>query len=613
MKRFLTLLFAMLFALVLVGCGGSKPNDPNEEPDDGETPGGDVTPGGDETPTNKLSKVNVTGGKSSIKVGETIKYNVTFTPSDYADKRVTWSTSDETALTIDAEGNATGVAAKDAVYIYAQSVAEPTVKPGQKKVMVKDAGAADGEDFPDLGGYEIKIAQAEHALGNFDPELPTYTQLNKEYKLQAWQEVEEDFNCTISVVAYPSHAEWGPSRWSYILNQAAQNISDYDFLTVPDSQIGQFVEGGALLSLEDFYVLHGKNMMDPSFITSGSYKGKLYSLVEGDNNIYNVMYYNIGLLEELQKIDPTLKEPAQMFLDGTWTYAQFVSFCKQAQAAMETAFGESGKAGAEAQEYFAISGWDAYWWIGLSSNDGTPLSDVPNMQINFNTDHRTQAADVVKELYTSGVAAQAQSVDGSVTQWNDGKALFNTGDLWFVGDDTRWKKDQWGENTKYGYVPWPMPNDMTLDNYRLALGGTACWVMPIGRNYDAYGDDCNAENIYWAVVEMLQRTEKYYTGSATYDKDLALAAVAARYAHSEASQQAYIYVQGLIEDGKGYYDPLSSPDNPIGSLYTPSAEGITTIKTAVNSYCVKNTVQTWAEATASLVPILQESMRKAFS
>jgi hypothetical protein len=610
MKRFLTLLFVMFFALVLVGCGGSKPEPKPEEP--GENP---ENPGEqpEEPETSKLSKVSITG-KSSIKVGETLQYTAVFTPSDYADQRVTWTTSDETALSIDAEGKATGVAAKDAVYIYAQSVAEPSVKAGQKKVMVKNAGA-DGDDpeYPDLGGYEIKIAQAEHALGNFDPELSTYTQLNKEYKLQAWQEVEEDFNCTISVVAYPSSAEWGPSRWAYILDKASKNTSDYDFLTVPDSQIGQFVEGGALLSLEDFYVLHGNNMMDPSFITSGSYKGKLYSLVEGENNIYNVMYYNIGLYEELKKVDPTLAEPAQLFLDGQWTYAKFVAYCKQAQNAMEALHGEKGKAGAETQEYFAISGWDAYWWIGLSSNDGQPLSDINNMQINFNSEHRIQAADVVKELYTSGVAAQAQNVDGAVTQWNDGKALFNTGDLWFVGDDTRWKKDLWGENTKYGYVPWPMPNDMTLDNYKYALGGTACWVMPIGRNYDAYGDDCNAENIYWAVVEMLQRTEKYYTGSATYDRDLALAAVAAKYTHSEASQAAYIYVQEAIEAGKGYYDPLSCPDNPIGSLYTPSAEGITTIKTAVNSYCVKGTVTTWAEATASLVPILQESMRKAFS
>lgn len=585
MKKIVTLVFVALFALVLVGCGSTG---------------------------TALKSIRV-NGKSVVKVDETETYTVAFEPADFADQGVTWSTSDESVLTIDQNGKATGKKASDQVYVFAQSKAVETVK-GQKKVSVREQAAAGGDekDYPDLQGYTIKIAQAEHALQEFDPFLDAYVQADKAAKMQAWEEVEEDFNCQIEVVAYPSSAEWGPSRWAYILSQAQMNTSDYDFYTIPDSHIPEFVEGGALISVEDFYVLHGNNMTDPSFVTSGSYQGNLYAVSNAKNNIYAVLYYNIGLLEELQKVDPTLKEPAQIFLDGDWTHQAFQDYCLQVQNAMAKAYGAEGTAAAPEQKYYACSGWDSYYWAGFASNDGEPLADTQAMTINIDTKHKKAAADAVKYIYENSLADPKQSVDQAVASWNDGFALFNTGDLWFVGADNRWSKDLWGEDTRYGYVPWPRANDLDFEDVRIAMGGTATWVMPIGRDYSAYGDDCNPENIYWAVAEMLQRSDKYYKEDPSYNEDIALRAVAAKYAHSEASQEAYIYMQNLIKEGKGYFDPLVVPDNSIGSLYTNST-GRLTIKGAVTQYCATKAVNDWQEAIVNLLPVLQESLRKAYS
>ena len=262
MKKIVTLMFVALFALVLVGCG-----------DSGAT----------------LKSIRV-GGKAIVKVGETETFTATFDPADFKDQAIEWSTSDETALSIDQNGKAAGLKAADQVYVFAQSKAVSSVR-GQKKVQVKAADDPNKqEDYPDLQGYTIKIAQAEHALQEFDPFLDLYTQADKQAKMQAWEEVEEDFNCQIEVVAYPSSAEWGPSRWAYILSQAQMNTADYDFYTVPDSKIPEFVEGGALLSLEDFYVLHGNNMMDPSFYTSGSYQSNLYAIGNRQTEIQKIFY-----------------------------------------------------------------------------------------------------------------------------------------------------------------------------------------------------------------------------------------------------------------------------------------------------------------------------------
>ena len=584
MKKIVTLMFVTLFALVLVGCGGGK---------------------GPE-----LQSIKITG-KSVVEVGKTETYTATFSPADYKDKSVEWSTSDEAALTIDANGVATGVEKADGIYVFAQSKAVSTVR-GQKKVSVKasDDGGS-GADYPDLQGYKIKIAQAEHALYEFDPFLDAYNQPDKAAKIQAWEEVEEDFNCEIEVAAYPSSAEWGPSRWNWILGQAQLNTADYDFYTIPDSKIPMFVEGGAIMSVEDFYVLHGNKMLDASFEMSGSYQGSLYAVGNGVNNIYAVLYYNVALYEELNKADPTLKEPAAIFNEGNWTHQAFMDYLVQAQAAMAKAFGAEGTIGDPARKYYAAAGWDSYYWVGLATNDGEPLADTATMSINIATKHKQEAADVVKFMYENGYASPRQEVDQGVTDWNDGYALFNTGDLWFVNTDNRWSKTLWGEDTRYGYVPWPRATDMAFEDIKVAMGGSSTWVMPIGRDYTAFGDECTPENIYWALAEMLQRTTKYYKEDPSYNEEMALQAQAAKYAHSEASQEAYIYIQNLIKEGKGYFDPLCVNDNSVGSLYERSSTRLT-IKGAVNAY-INKSVGDWQEAIVNLLPVLQESLRKAYS
>lgn len=583
MKKIVSLIFVMFFALVLVGCGGGS----------GSTGG--------------LKSIKISG-KSQVLVNETETYTATFDPADYADKSIKWSTSDEASLSINDKGEATGLKEAKSVYVYAESLKEPNIR-GQKKVVVKNDEDVKG-DYPDLQGYTIKIAQAEQALSDMDPWLDDYTQADKLYKQKAWTEVEELFNCKIEVVAYPSSAPWGPLRWAYINSQAALNTADYDFYTVPDSQIPGFVENGALISVEDFYVLYGNDMMDPSFVTSGSYQGNLYSLTSGDNNIYSVMYYNIGMYEDLKAVDPTLKEPAQMFLDGEWYHDSFVDYVVQVQNALAAKYGAAGTANADEQEYYAISGWSPYYWAGLAANDGEALADTTTMKINISSANKVSAAETVKEIYNSGCADPKESVDGAVTSWNNGYAFFNTGDLWFVGDSSRWAPNAWGEdNTKYGYVPWPSAKKQSPDEFKIAMGGTAGWVMPIGRDkeYALHGDDATAENIYWAVALMLQKSQEYYYGSDEYDRELALQTIAAKYAHSKASQDAYIKIQNLIEEGAGYFDPLCVPDNPIGSLYY----GGESLRTAVNNF-VKGELD-WDAAVINLIPVLEAALRKAYS
>lgn len=587
MKKFLSIIFVALFALILVSCGGPKPT----------------------------AKTTITiSGSSVLKVGDTKTYKAKFKPESAA-AEVTWISSDPSILKIDektGEVEALGVS-ETGVWITAKT--KDGKVEGKKKIRVKDASAGVVEEYPDLGGYTIKIAQAEQELREFDPFLEGYTQADKEYKQAAWNEVQEDFNCTIQVVPFPDYAPWGPSRWQYIEDQAEHTTADFDFYTVPDMEIPGFVDSGCLVDLTNFYIQYGDERMDPTLKTSGSYKGRLYSLMpySGSNNVYNVMYYNIGLFEQLKEQDPELKEPAQIFLDGDWTYTGFEDFCQKADAAMMKKWQARSKENEE-ENHYVISGWPTYWFVGFCSNDGVPMANTRTMEINLQTEHCMKAAKLIQDVCYAEYSDHTFQVDQSVASWNAGRSLFNTGDLWFVKNDGRWKKDLWGQGqTRYGYVPWPRPDDLDKDSYKIGLGGSATWVMPKYRKYSDYGDECNEENIYRAVMEMLKRSDEKYKTSSSYDPNLALQKMAERYADSEASQKAFKVVQGYLEAGKGYYDPLISNDNPIGSLYTKDKnENPTTIRHAVEAYA-DGTFTTWAEAIASVEPVLKEAMVRAYS
>ncbi len=580
MKKFIALIAVMFLALALVGCGG----------------GTEIT---DVSIPASENKVN------SVKIGDTLQLTAKIEPAELSDAKLEWSSSDITIATVDQNGLVTGVK-KGQVTIAATA---ENGKRGTKRISVTDSGDTPPPVYPDLGEYEITIAQAVAELGNFDPYLDTYTQSNKEARIRAWEEVSELFNCKFKVEAYPESAEWGPARWNYILNQARYGVADYDFYTVPDGKIPEFAEAGALLPVEDWYYLYGGKQMDNTFITSGSYDSHQYSIAEGNNNVYNVMYYNYNLWVELNKIDPNLKEPAELFMDGTWTYTAFKDYCIQAQEAMKAYKGAAGTAKDPTQEYFVMSGWDSYWWIGLSTTNGEPLADTELFKINMDTSAKTAAADTLKTLYNAGVIDKTNAVDGSEASWKGGKSLFTTGDMWFVRHSTRWTVDQWGDGTtKYAYVPWPMPDNQTLAEYKVALGGTATWVMPIGRDYSLNGPECTAENIYWAVQKMWQLTKQYHEESDDYNPTLEESKAVDRLTDSPKSAEALKYIRQLIKDGKGVYDPLSNNDNAVASLYS-SGEG--TITYAVRNY-IRGTYATWGEAAAVCIPNLQEGLRKAF-
>ena len=588
MKKIIQLVLVLILAFALVGCKKDKGEDAKE-----------------------LRSVSIVTSRNvaRVQVGHTLQCSYKVNPVGMEVDSVKWSVSGQLGTISDTglftAGNDPGL-----VKISVEVKKGETVVTGSKSIQIT---LDEVPEYPDLNGYTIRIAQAEIALGETNPFLPIesrakygyYAGADREARQEAWTSVEEDFNCHIQVVAYPSDAPWGPSRWSYIINQARMDAPDYDLYTIPDYQIPTLSSANAILDLTNWYNKYGNDFMNSMTKTAGSYAGKLYSISWVEDEIYAILGYNVGLWESINAYDSTIKEPAQMFLDEEWSITNFVAYCKKCQDALNSVYGEDSG-------YYVLSGWPSYYFVGMVERNGEGVADIVKKQVHIMNDDCVDTANALREIAEYGAFDEAFSVDGGVSSWTNGKSMFNTGDLWFIGSNQdRWDANMWGEGeaTRYGYVPFPAPDGYEKnDNIFVGLCTEACWVMASGRDkyYKGYGEECTSENIYYAISEYWQRSKEIYRSSNNYDEELALTNKASAKFGSQASIDAFVKVSLALKAG-GYYDPMSSEHNTVCSTYN------TDFDIAVRSYVTgSSTAATWVEAVASLQDTLNESIQKAY-
>ena len=602
-RKLFVLIFIMFFALTLVACG-------NKPADDGP----EVDP---LVPTAISLKVKV----AKVQINNTCKLTYAITPATAQGDAVTVTVNNDLATVatsgttniILTAGSKTG-SVKVTITTSNGIQASKTIKIQEEAV----------ESYPDLNGYNIKLAQAEHALGYYDVKLTKetedkysfYTGADREFKIQAWDEIEENYNCVMTVDAYPSDAPWGPNRWSYILSQAQDESPEYDFYVVPDGQIPGFVAGNALVDLTDWYAQYGNNLMTEMTITASTYKHRLYAYNAYEMNTYNILGYNIGLWEQINKQDQTLKEPAQMYLDGEWNYDTFKEYCLKAQTALNTIYSEAES------KYYCLSGYGSLYWLGMVNAGGVRILDTTQLKVSITGTTETTVAQTLQEIFAAGAMDPSFQVDGGVATWNAGHSLFNTGDFWFIGaTETRWPMDLWGQDTRYGYVPFP--GDPTKDSSITYVGTTteACIVMAAGRDwaYKGFGDECTGENIYRALLDYYNTAKKYYTTSEDYDHAVEITNVANSKFGSQAAVQAYLrvmlgvqqadgsYVGGIEE--YGFFEPFVENSNSVVAW----AGGEGSFGGAINSFIKGgNNSGQWIDAVGTFQSQIEKSLVESY-
>jgi len=554
MKKYLLFIFILLSTIIFIGC-----NNQPEEP--------------------KLSISII--GPDEIYEFKIFTYKVEYSTEDedIINKGVTWSTSDETVLMLNPSTGETELINVDEVtfvYIYAVYNGDNNIK-AEKQIKI-NPHKPNTNPYPDLQGYTIKIA-SDSNIGLLNLNDGKYT----EAKQRAFVEVSKLFNCNFEVSPYPETAEFGPSRWFYILEQSSQEKSDFDFLYVPEYIISKIAKTGYLNCLEDYYALYSYELMSKDNIKQGSYDNKLYAITNSQNDLGLAMFYNYDLFIELKKYDNSLEEPSQLFIEGNWDMNGFLNYCKKVQEIMKYIYGEKGTPLINSQEYYAISGLRSKWWTGLASNSGTPLLDVNTRQVDASSNKKSIMAIFIKDLGDIGIADFDRDEEYTSAYYNE-KALFVVEEI-----DYDFKSNY--PNIKSSYVPFPRYTEK-LDDYKVSVKWNNQYIMPKYTNYDNFGDECNSENVYWAFSELLSKINKYIEE----DNELitkTLQEEASNYCYSESSIESYLYIKNLISQNKYYSDPMNTVYSPIDDLY-PDILGDPSTYLSIYFYCTDET-QTWEE------------------
>lgn len=382
---------------------------------------------------------------------------------------------------------------------------------------------------PDMGGYEIIIMNAESARTDNDPFLERYTGSDKLFKQQAWREVEQEYNCKITVTAYPEVAPWGEQRLKWLQDNAKDNKSACDLAVINSRDIPELAKSNSIIDVTNYYNGYGRKQIDNALKEVGTYKGKLYVATTGISTTENYvdlgLYYNYGMVKRLG-----LDDPAVLFNEDKWNYTGFEAWVHEAQAKIG-----NGK--------YALGGHPYYYYYGMTNAAGVKILDNILMQSNLLTDAPKNAMNLLKKLANDGCICNnvtwgdTPSVDGA--DWYDGEILMTTHLLWQL-NSSRWPKEKldWEDDPEYGYVPFPYPDDVKKEDTRIGVAGLAVYVYLSGRNYTGIVDQ---EMVYRAITNMFLRTHKYQESDPVFDSHQILFDYLKKHIDNEDSIEAMMY------------------------------------------------------------------------
>ena len=493
----------------------------------------------------KPTSITISGSNEAL-AGYPIEFKATVYPAN-ANQNVTWTSTNPDILSIDENGKATPRRAGTA-RIRAISAVDENVKSVFMKVKVKEP-IIDIE-IPDMKGYKIVIMNASSALGDLDPFLDSYTKPDKMYKQSVWLDIEKEFNCDISVVSYPDSAPWGSARINYIIENARNNKSTADLSVVSSLWLHQFANEStnAAADVTDLYVKYGRNQMPTVLKEASTYKGKIYAASTGISSTSTYvelgLFYNMAWVEKLG-----VKDPASMFNEGEWNYTGFKTWAQEVQ----------GKLNAENGEY-ALGGHPFYYWNGMTNATGIKIYDSVQLIINYDSQRSKDASNMIYQLVQAGVVDPEVSWAESDGGFIGGTTVMSTGYLWFVKNQSRWSDTMFGDDTRYGYVPFPYPDDLNKEDVRISQSEIYLLMYNAGRNH-AYPSGVTLAGIYNAMNELYLRTIKEQENDSEFSAESIVYEELSRKIDNPESIKAIRF----FTSDKVFYDPVSSyfyPNNP---------------------------------------------------
>lgn len=524
--------------------------------------------------------ISIRSSTRQLVVGDSIKLSAIVSP-DNAFPNVTWSVDKVDIASIDKDGTLTGLKAGRVVVTATSTVDEEVFA----KITISVAKPASEIDFE---GYTIRIGYYYNREYELDARLvevmnPGYnSSLFSRCLATAINEVSEKYNCIIEVAGYPRINDREIDN--YIINEYKNDSVDFDVYFVPTNIIPTISQ--ALLNIDDIYSKYGDSTIFEDDLKEFSYKDKLYGWNYSVDQIQNsdyVLALNYDLLKTIGMDNDF--EPAKLFMEDKWSVDEFSEWCLLAQAKLDELATSTG------QQYYVLTGHIAYYLQGLANASGIPLADVSNLSTNLAVNDVVDLNYVLYDLYVSRCFDPANQEGRRIDTWNEGRALICVGQAGFVNNMEKWGPNLWGEGTThYGFVPWPYANGANHQTAKWMSYTTECFCIPKSINQKikntAYSSDVKVENIYKVLMECFKRAYELLQSDPTYDKDEYNRFIAQGKWDSEASVNAWLYIQDNLNTKK-IFDPIQELKD--GSMYTwqkalAGIYGVTNIYTGDNDY-----------------------------
>ena len=468
-----------------------------------------------------------------------------------ANQNVIWYSRNPEVATISDKGLVTAIK-EGTAYFWAASADDPSIESSKIKIKIK-VDMTTSIAFPDLQGYNITFM----INTKLDPNNEDYTGIDKLARQKAWAEIQKDYNCVLVEQKFPEDAPWGPSRYKWINSNAEVGQAQADFYQVPVGWLSSMIASNAIAELNTYYSKWGKNQMSPVQKAASTIKGKLYGVSEGTDQtaLYADLgiYYNFGMLERYK-----IESPAKLFNEGNWSYSDFTKWVESAQALLP-------------EGSVVLAGHPYYYWLGLTNAAGVKIADTTKGQINVYDQAAINAADLLRTLYLTGTFEKSPTWGESDGEFIGGTALCSTGFRWYCRGGNRWTPDVWGEDTRFGYVPFPWPDGSSKEATRVGTGGEeVVWTIATQRQ-DARPSYVTEEDLYRAMVDLFARTRKYQMEDPTFDADLVKQQIVSKSVDDPESVEAMLYFtvdKAIVDVAHLFFDSIS------GSPLTTNAYNI---------------------------------------
>ena len=373
-----------------------------------------------------------------------------------------------------------------------------------------------------LYGYELVIMANEEDIDMIDPFSVSYKKFDKLYKQHALFDVQELYNCKITIKPYPKDSV----STNYIKNIVKENIRGCDIALVNSSDIKALAKDNLIHDLNDYNLKFMSKNLKVLYKYDDIYYAYPTNTFEEPYGDTLGLVYNYSLINELG-----LASPADLFNEGKWTYSGFTEWVSVAKEKLG------------ANEY-VLSGSSYAYWVGLNNASGQIIANVYTNEINLDNARNSDLITLMNNLVNQGVA----NIDSQEVS----KSLMVPAHYEFTSEESKLINDMWGE-TLYGYVPFPYPDDMSKEDTFITVSNVSVCVYPKNRPYPSGINSVKEMHIKYLMIDLLNKTYEYVNYDPLLDVNEMLSCeIIGKYADLSSAEAICYY------NNKVYFEAVNS-------------------------------------------------------